>query len=132
MNLNQEQIHQAQQEGDYNEQELEWIVATGFLRLGPWDNAMIESDEARQIYLDDLVNITGQTFLSQTLRCVKCHDHKFDPIPTKDYYRIYSAFGTTQMAERPAPFLTSENQNRFEEEKIAYSEDACSCEIGKK
>ena len=117
MNLNQEQIHQAQQEGDYNEQESEWIVATGFLRLGPWDNAMIESDEARQIYLDDLVNITGQTFLSQTLRCVKCHDHKFDPIPTKDYYRIYSAFGTTQMAERPAPFLTSENQNRFEEEK---------------
>ena len=47
----------------YTEQEAEWIVATGFLRLGPWDNAMVEADEARQIYLDDLVNITGQTFL---------------------------------------------------------------------
>lgn len=115
--LTQEGVHQAQKTGDYNEQESEWIVATGFLRLGAWDNAMIANDEARQLYLDDLVNITGQTFLSQTLRCVKCHDHKFDPIPTKDYYRIYSAFGTTQMAERNVPFLQSENRNRFSEEK---------------
>jgi mono/diheme cytochrome c family protein len=111
------QIEQAQLEGDYNHQESEAIVATGFLRVGPWDNAMIEADEARQIYLDDLVNITGQTFLSQTLRCCKCHDHKFDPIPTRDYYRIYSAFSTTQMAERPVPFLPEEDLSRFNEGK---------------
>lgn len=102
-------VSQAQLKGKYNSQEAEWIVATGFLRMGPWDNAMIEADEARQIYLDDLVNITGQTFLSQTMRCCKCHDHKFDPLPTRDYYRLYSAFSTTQMAERPVPFLPSEN-----------------------
>ena len=117
LDLSQDEIHKAQIDGDYNQQEAEWIVATGFLRLGPWDNAMIENDEARQIYLDDLVNITGQTFLSQTLRCVKCHDHKFDPIPTRDYYRLYSAFGTTQMAERNVPFLADENRNRFEDEE---------------
>ncbi|MCA9137242.1 MAG: PSD1 domain-containing protein [Planctomycetales bacterium] len=101
--------------GDYTPQEAEWLVATGFLRLGPWDNAMVEADEARQIYLDDLVNITGQTFLSTTMRCCKCHDHKFDPIPTRDYYRMYSAFSTTHMAERNVPLLPSETKDGFEE-----------------
>lgn len=109
----QEDVQRAQLEGTYNEQESQWIVATGFLRLGPWDNAMIEADEARQIYLDDVVNLTGQTFLSQTLRCCKCHDHKFDPIPTRDYYRIYSVFSTTQMAERQVPFLHEESLEGF-------------------
>lgn len=114
----QQDVHRAQIEGTYNEQESQWIVATGFLRLGPWDNAMIEADEARQIYLDDVVNVTGQTFLSQTLRCCKCHDHKFDPIPTRDYYRIYSAFSTTQMAERAVPFLPEESLEGFEQGKV--------------
>ncbi|MCA9216777.1 MAG: DUF1553 domain-containing protein, partial [Planctomycetales bacterium] len=41
--------------------------------------------------------------------------HKFDPIPTRDYYRIYAAFAATQMAERPAPFLSIESRKRFEE-----------------
>ncbi|MEM6366625.1 MAG: DUF1553 domain-containing protein, partial [Planctomycetota bacterium] len=86
--------------------------------MGPWDNAMVDPKEARQMYLDDLVNITGQTFLSQTLRCCKCHDHKFDPIPTRDYYRIYAAFSTTQMAERKVPFLPQEDLNRMEQEKL--------------
>ncbi len=108
-------VEQARLKGDYNEQEAEWLVATGFLRLGPWDNAMIDADEARQIYLDDVVNVTGQTFLSTTMRCCKCHDHKFDPIPTRDYYRLYAAFATTRMAERPAPFLPTENLERFDE-----------------
>ena len=102
-----------QQSGEYLPQEAECIVATGFLRLGPWDNAMVEKEEARQIWLDDLVNITGQAFLSTTMRCVKCHDHKFDPIPTRDYYRIYAAFSTTQMAERQVPFLPQENRDGF-------------------
>jgi mono/diheme cytochrome c family protein len=110
-----EEVHRVQQSGEYLEHEAEWIVATGFLRLGPWDNAMVEQEEARQIWLDDLVNITGQTFLATTLRCVKCHDHKFDPLPTRDYYRIYAAFATTQMAERTVPFLPEENQAGFEE-----------------
>ncbi|QEG39838.1 PSD1 and planctomycete cytochrome C domain-containing protein [Roseimaritima ulvae] len=112
---NESAVQRARLEGDYNEQESEWLIATGFLRLGPWDNAMIEADEARQIYLDDIVNVTGQTFLSTTMRCCKCHDHKFDPIPTRDYYRLYAAFATTRMAERPAPFLPDENLEGFDE-----------------
>ncbi len=109
------EVHRVQQSGEYSQREAEWIVASGFLRLGPWDNAMVEQDEARQIWLDDLVNITGQAFLSTTMRCVKCHDHKFDPIPTRDYYRMYAAFATTHMAERSVPFLAEESQAGFEE-----------------
>lgn len=110
-------VYDAQLKGKYNQEESEWIVATGFLRLGPWDNAMVEKPEARQMYLDDVVNIVGQTFLSTTMRCVKCHDHKFDPIPTRDYYRMYAAFSTTQMAERNVPFLESENLEGMEKGK---------------
>lgn len=103
--------------GDYTEDEARMIVATGFLRLGPWDNAMVTDAEARQIYLDDVVNAVGQTFLSTTMRCFKCHDHKFDPLPTRDYYRMYAAFAGTQMAERPLRFTAEENRDRFEEGK---------------
>ncbi|SVC35082.1 uncharacterized protein METZ01_LOCUS287936, partial [marine metagenome] len=63
------------------------------------------------------VNSVGQTFLSTTMRCFKCHDHKFDPLPTRDYYRMYAAFAGTQMAERHAPFLKKENLGRFTEQK---------------
>ncbi|MEM7232011.1 MAG: PSD1 and planctomycete cytochrome C domain-containing protein, partial [Planctomycetota bacterium] len=114
---NQALVNQTRFSGAYNEQEAEWIVATGFLRMGPWDNAMVKAPQARQIYLDDVVNSVGVSFLSTALRCVKCHDHKFDPIPTRDYYRIYAAFSATQMAERPVRFLGSENRIGFKEER---------------
>ena len=90
-------------------------MATGFLRLGPWDNAMVTDEEARQIYLDDLVNSVGQSFLATTMRCFKCHDHKFDPLPTRDYYRMYGALAGTQMAERPLRFTEEENLAGFDE-----------------
>ncbi len=92
----------------------EMLVATGFLRMGPWGSAMLPKKIARQAYLDDVVHSVGQTFLSTPLRCAKCHDHKFDPIPTRDYYRFYAAFAGTQIAERPAAFLERENLARFD------------------
>lgn len=91
----------------------EMRVATGFLRMGPWGSAMVPKRMARQAYLDDVVHSVGQSFLSMPLRCAKCHDHKVDPVPTRDYYRVYAAFATTQMAERPAEFLPEENRARF-------------------
>lgn len=93
----------------------ELLIATGFLRMGPWDPAMVKNEEARQLYLDDVVNSVGQTFLATTMRCFKCHDHKFDPLPTKDYYRIYATLAGTQIAERPADFLPEENREGFDE-----------------
>ena len=95
----------------------ELLVATGFLRMGPWDPAMVLQPQARQQYLDDLVDGVGQTFLSTTMSCFKCHDHKFDPLPTRDYYRMYATFSGTQMAERHADFLPEENVDGFDEGK---------------
>jgi hypothetical protein len=99
--------------GEYTQEEAEWLVATGLLRMGPWDNAMTPSPEARQIYLDDVVNSVGQTFLGTAMRCCKCHDHKFDPLPTRDYYRLYAAFAGTPIAERPVAFVKAENRTGF-------------------
>ena len=113
-----DKLQQVRMNGNYTVEEREWLVATGFLRMGPWDNAMVKAPEARQIYLDDVVNAVGQTFLATNLRCAKCHDHKFDPIPTRDYYRFYAAFAGTQMAERKVPFLPEENLERFEEGRL--------------
>ncbi len=86
------------------------LIATGFLRMGPWEQtAMSVKAVTRQLWLDDVTNLVGETFLAQPLRCAKCHDHKFDPIPTIDYYRFQAAFASTQFAEAKAGFLGSEN-----------------------
>ena len=96
----------------------EMLVATGYLRLGPWEHTgMMQEVASRQNYLDDVTNSVGVSFLSLPLRCAKCHDHKFDPIPTRDYYRLYSVFATTQLAERPAEFVAAENRNYFAQER---------------
>jgi hypothetical protein len=92
------------------------LVAVGFLRMGPWELTGMEVPAiARQRFLDDAVNAVGQSFLGHTLRCAKCHDHKFDPIPTQDYYSLYTTFNTTQLSERNAAFLPVENLSGFEE-----------------
>jgi mono/diheme cytochrome c family protein len=102
-------------------QDPEMLVATGFLRMGPWELTGMEVAKiARQRFLDDVTNAVGITFLGQALECARCHDHKFDPIPTHDYYAIQAVFATTQLSERPAAFLPQENTAHFEEK--AYLE----------
>lgn len=94
----------------------EMLLATGFLRMGPWELTGMEVPRiARQRFLDDVTNSVGETFLAHSLQCARCHDHKFDPVPTRDYYAIQAVFATTQMAERPAQFLDEENVNGFSE-----------------
>ena len=100
----------------------EALIATGLLRMGPWGTAMVPQPEARQIYLDDLVHNVGQAFLSMPMRCCKCHDHKFDPLPTRDYYSMYATFATTQPAERNVDFLPEENRNGFDEKRALVEE----------
>jgi len=114
------QFQNARQNGkQYNAREAEQLVASSFLRMGPWDPAMVKKPQARQLYLDDVVNAVGETFLSTTMRCFKCHDHKFDPLPTRDYYRMYAVFEPTQLAERPTPFLDQENRVGLKEGETA-------------
>ena len=97
-------------------QDPEHLLATGFLRMGPWELTGMEvAKVARQRFLDDVTNSVGETFLAHSLQCARCHDHKFDPVPTQDYCAIQAVFATTQLAERPAPFLKEENVQGFEE-----------------
>ena len=97
----------------------EHLVAVGFLRQGPWELTSMEVPRvARQRFLDDVTNSVGETFLAHSLQCAKCHDHKFDPVPTRDYYSIQAVFDTTQLVERKADFLPRENQGGFDEERF--------------
>jgi hypothetical protein len=87
----------------------ELAIAVGYLRLGPWEHTgMSVAAVTRQDFLDDVTHHVGVTFLGLGLRCARCHDHKFDPIPTLDYYRMQAAFAPVQFAERPLPFLAGE------------------------
>jgi hypothetical protein len=103
----------------------EMLIATGFLRMGPWELTGMEvAKVARQRFLDDVTNSVGETFLAHSLQCARCHDHKFDPVPTHDYYSIQALFATTQLSERAAAFLPVENTGGFEEEKHLRSRQA--------
>ena len=105
---------------EIDESNPEMLVATGFLRMGPWELTAMEVPKiARQRFLDDVTNSVGETFLAHALQCARCHDHKFDPVPTADYYSMQAVFATTQLAERPAAFLPSENTQGFEERRYA-------------
>ena len=85
-------------------------IATGFLRMGPWEHtAMSVEAVTRQMFLDDVTHSTATAFLGLTLGCARCHDHKFDPLPTKDYYRMQAVFATTEFVRPALPFLPSEN-----------------------
>ncbi len=99
---------------ELNPDSSEHKVAVGFLRMGPWEHTgMSVARVTRQLFLDDVTNSIGQVFLGQVLRCARCHDHKFDPIPTRDYYAIQAVFATTQFAEVDAAFLPDENTDGF-------------------
>lgn len=68
------------------------IIATGFYRLGIWDDEPADRELARYDSLDDIVATTSQVFLGLTVDCARCHNHKIDPIPQRDYYRLLSFF----------------------------------------
>jgi len=77
----------------------EMVAATGLLVAGPWDQVSAELNKdklmaatARMDELDDMVTTTFHTFQAMTVNCARCHDHKFDPIPTRDYYRLTAVF----------------------------------------
>ena len=68
------------------------MIATGYYRLGIWQDEPV--DRVQELYedLDDIVSTTGQVFLGLTLNCCRCHDHKLDPLPQRDYYRFMAFF----------------------------------------
>jgi mono/diheme cytochrome c family protein len=68
------------------------LIATGYYRLGLWDDEPADRAQAKYDGLDDIVSTTSQAFLGLTVNCARCHDHKIDPIPQKDYYGLLAFF----------------------------------------
>jgi hypothetical protein len=67
-------------------------VAATFLRLGTWDDEPADPKVDRYDQLDDVLGTTATAFLGLTLRCARCHDHKFEPFTQADYYRMLAVF----------------------------------------
>ncbi|MCA9006895.1 MAG: PSD1 domain-containing protein, partial [Planctomycetaceae bacterium] len=96
----------------------ELLIATGFLRSGPWEHTgMSVAAVTRQLFLDDITQSVGVSFLAHSFRCAKCHDHKFDPVPTRDYYRIQAVFAPVQFADRKVEYQPYENISGFADMK---------------
>jgi hypothetical protein len=85
------------------------VIATGFVVAGPWDfvghvelrEGTVDKEKTRTLDRDDMVASTMSTFVSLTAHCARCHDHKFDPISTKDYYRLQAVFAGVERGDRP-------------------------------
>lgn len=70
----------------------ERVVATGFLMVGPKALAETDKEQSRMDIVDDQIDVTGRALLGLTFGCARCHDHKFDPLPTTDYYALGGMF----------------------------------------
>ena len=99
--------------GDEKEQSDEQsVIATGMLRMGTWNDE--PNDPADYVYerLEDMVHTTSSAFLGLTIKCARCHDHKFDPIQQADYYRVASYFW--------AGYIGQGNQGGPSQEQLGY------------
>ena len=78
------------------------LIATGYLRLGPHDNAaglFNEQDRSRAELMADLTETTSSAFLGLTMSCCRCHDHKFDPLLQADHFRLRAFFEGVKFAD---------------------------------
>jgi len=80
-------------------------VGSAFLVAGPYDDVgnqdPVAAAQIRADTLDEMIRTTSEAFLGVTLGCARCHDHKFDPIASRDYYAMYATFAGTAHGERP-------------------------------
>ncbi len=79
------------------------LIATGFGRCGPREvvSGNIIPEEKRQSELTEITSTVGSVFLGMTIGCARCHDHKFEAIPTTDYYRLQAFFAGTELSDIP-------------------------------
>ncbi len=116
------------------------IIATGYYRLGIWDDEPADPVQAQYDEWDDIISTTSQAMLGLTVGCARCHDHKIDPIPQADYYGLLAFFAdVTTYGERGDQEMNSQwhlsppeevalrrklrrNERRIEREKISMEE----------
>lgn len=104
------------------------LVATGFYRLGIWDDEPADRELAMYDGFDDILTTVGQGILGLTVNCSRCHDHKIDPIPAADYYSMLAFFrnitpnGYGPNTER-ALVATEADRQRYQEAEQAIREN---------
>ena len=103
-------------------------VALSFLRLAPFNRTPV-SDENRDSLLSEMTSEVGSAFLGLTVGCAKCHDHKYDNIPTRDFYRMKAFFATVQITNtgraggyEPADFYRPGEKKWTEKDEGGVSE----------
>jgi hypothetical protein len=79
------------------------IVATGMLALGNWGGGDADKEKLLTDIADDQVDVVSRAFLGITMACARCHDHKFDPFSTEDYYALAGIFFSTHILADPGP-----------------------------
>jgi hypothetical protein len=77
------------------------VIATGVFAIGEWGTGDADKDKMLTDIVDDQIDVTGRAFLGITLACARCHDHKFDPIPTEDYYSLAGIFFSSHIVASP-------------------------------
>ena len=77
---------------ELSDRDFDSMVATGYYRLGMWDDEVPDLKQAQYDDLDGIVDVTARTMLGIGLGCARCHDHKGDPIPQSDYYAFAAYF----------------------------------------
>lgn len=78
------------------QQEFDQVTAPAFLSIGPWFDECTDPNRLRMEMINEMISTTSQAFLGLSVGCARCHDHKFDPIPTADYYALAGVLGSTK------------------------------------
>ena len=97
------------------------VMATGFVVAGPWDfvghvelrEGTVDKEKTRLLDRDEMVSSILGPLNSLTVGCARCHDHKFDPIPMRDYYRLQAVFAGVERANRVVPGLPNNERNEL-------------------
>ncbi|MFO0881005.1 MAG: DUF1549 domain-containing protein [Gemmataceae bacterium] len=98
----------------------ETLTATGYYRLGIWDDEPADPLQAKYDVLDGIVSTTSQVVLGMSIGCARCHEHKKDPIPQRDYYRFLAFFhDLTDMNGRNTRRVVSPSDRQTREEELA-------------
>lgn len=97
----------------------ETMIATGLQRLGHWDDEPADPDADRFDQLDDIISTTSQVFLGLTLACARCHDHKFEPLTSRDYYSMAAIFSPLKRPQNGRTELTLPAGTRAELANLA-------------
>jgi hypothetical protein len=97
------------------------LVATGFNRHFPDESNARNLMQRRQELLQDVTDVVGVTFMGLTMGCAKCHDHKFDPILQKDYYRLQAFFANTRI-EDSLPLVSNAEKQAYAQKRAVWEE----------